>query len=190
MLRKTRKERSEPQKNLFSEEVRSFEFLIQIGAAAVLGTILSGIRLPYGKVSLGATGGMLWAGIVIGALIRRFFPQKVKSPQTVSVFRNTGLVLFLAGNGIAAGLQWRSGLEPVWLVYGLVLAVMPILTGYGLCRILRCTRQQTVGVLAGGMTSTPAVGIMINQEKDADLSVYSMAYAGALLTMVGGMSLF
>ena len=47
--------------------------------------------------------------------------------------------------------------------------------------------EQTASVIAGGMTSTPAIGVLLkNNNVSPDLCAYSLTYIGALLAMVVG----
>lgn len=163
-----------------------FECLLQIGVTAIIGTVAGRLKIPFFNISLGSAGGMLLIGILLGFLIRRYAPGAVQSVQTVSLFRNTGLVFFFAGSGIPAGMQLGNTFHSGWLLYGIAFTVAPVLTGYIICRISGYTRARTASVIAGGMTSTPAVGVLIGRDIRPDLSAYSVVYTGALMTVVIG----
>lgn len=164
----------------------SFDFLIQIGVTVIIGTSVGKLEIPFASISLGTSGGMLCTGLVFGFLIRRFFPSAKHSAETVSLFRNIGLVLFFAGSGIPAGLQFQNSFHPKWFLYGMLFTIVPIMTGYMIGRISKCTRAETSAVVAGGMTSTPAIGTLIDRNIGIDLSAYTMSYVGALMTMIVG----
>lgn len=171
------------------DEETTFEFVIQIGITAILGTVIGNIDIPYLGTSLGTSGGILCSGIFVGFIIRRCFPQAIHSQQTISAFRNTGLGLFMVGAGLPAGLQFDNSFDIKWLLYGIILTVIPILIGCLLCRLFKYARLKIACIIAGGMTSTPAVGVLINKYNTIDLSDYSIAYIGALMTMVIGIRL-
>lgn len=163
-----------------------FEFLIQIGVTAIIGTLVGRLGIPFANISLGASGGMLCVGLAFGFLIYRFFPSAKHSAETVSLFRSIGLVFFLAGSGIPAGLQLNSSFHLKWLLYGMVFTVVPIMIVYMTCRFSKCTRAESAAIIAGGMTSTPAVGVLTDRNVGVDLSAYTVSYVGALMTMVIG----
>lgn len=78
-----------------------------------------------------------------------------------------------------------------WLLYGIIFTAVSIATGYVLYCISKYTNAHSAAIIAGGMTSTPAVGVLLGRKKELNLSAYTVAYIGALMTMVIGMrSLF
>ncbi len=181
-------EKKAPARN--REPVKARGFLEQIGLAVIGGSLAGQVKLPFSSASLGTSGGMLCVGAAIGFLIRTYFPSAVRSGQTAAVFRNLGLVFFFAGSGIPAGLRSGGTGHPRWLLYGIGFTLVPVLTGYVICRILGCTNAQTGAILAGGMTSTPAAGVLLDRNENFDLSAYTTVYVGALMTMVVGIRYF
>lgn len=185
----TRKEityTAQPKRMKHGEKGIAFEFLIQIGLTAVIGTLMGQIKIPFVGATVGSSCGMLCVGLVMGFLIQRCIPNAVQPQQTVSVFRNTGLVFFLTGAGLPAGLQLDGAFHLKWLLYGIIFTTVPIITGYVLCRISKYTNAHSAAMIAGGMTSTPAVGVLLGRKTELDLSAYTVAYIGALMTMVIG----
>ena len=63
------------------------------------------------------------------------------------------------------------------------MTIVPIVVGYLLNKlIIRCRESATV--IAGGMTSTPAIGLLVDKNPQISLGKYSLAYFGALITIV------
>lgn len=172
-----------------STEVQSknralFGGLVQIGAVIVFGRLLGALTVPYIDFSLGNAGGILCAGVVIGYLINRFSNDRCMGKEQKSIVRNLGLVLFFAGNGVSAGFQLKNHFSVIPMIVGIILSVTPIAVGWFLCRIiLRKSNTETAAVISGGMTSTPAIGVLAPKE-GIPYDQYSFAYAGALMMIV------
>ncbi len=161
----------------------NIESLIYIGLSVILGYILGNISIV--NSSLGASGGILCSSILIGLLISKCNKEKLNS-SILTIYRNFGLVLFFAGSGLPAGLKLNSTFNLLWFIYGVILTIIPIIFGYILCRlIVHKSALETATTIAGGMTSTPAIGVLIrNQKLDPDLTIYSFTYIGALLSII------
>lgn len=155
--------------------------LIQIGIAVLLGRLIGGIRLGY--FSLGNSGGILFAGIILGVIVQMWLPKKIASTKTMETFRNLGLIIFFVGNGIPAGMSFHNGLDVKVILYGALMTITSLITGTILSRLID-RNGCTASVIAGGMTSTPAVGVLLRKRCRIQLSSYSMAYVGALLTII------
>lgn len=155
--------------------------LIQIGIAVIFGRIVGSIG--FGGFSLGNSGGILCVGIVLGMIIKKLYPQKIATNKTIEIYRNLGLVLFFIGNGIPAGMSFCYAFEVKLILYGALMTIVPIAVGILLSRCMD-RENSTASVIAGGMTSTPAIGVLLQKHCRVQLDGYSMAYAGALLTIV------
>lgn len=163
----------------------SFDGVLQISLAIILGFIVGSLRIPGLQISLGNAGGILCAGIGIGFIIKKFFPEKCAAKSALRLIRSWGLILFFAGNGIPAGILLSSGFTAKTMLYGILMTILPILFGWLLCdRILAKNATETAALIAGGMTSTPAIGVLAQKGSSTPLASYSMAYVGALLTIV------
>ena len=140
-----------------------------------LGYVLKQI-LPFG-----ATGGILFISVLLGIIIAK----KGFKISRYDNFRDLGLVLFFVGSGVPAGATVREGFSFKWLVYGLCVSVIAITVGYlSAKKIYGFSKVQTLSVICGGMTSTPAIGALKNICKNVDLSLYVMSYAGALIMLL------
>lgn len=163
----------------------SFDGLLQIAATIVLGRVIGGLSIPKLSFSLGDSGGMLCVGIGIGAVVKRLLPKRTAQIQSFNLLRNFGLVLFFVGTGIPAGMQLSIGIEIRIVIYGILMTVVPIMSCRVFYRILlKKDKHLLATVIAGGMTSTPAIGVLIRKHKDISLSRYSLAYVGALVTII------
>ena len=138
--------------------------LLPIFTGLLLGFLLGKVPLyiPWGGTfTLGTTGGVLIAGLVLSSLYRTG-PFIWEIPATANAFiRDLGLVLFLATVGSRTGatlMQTLSaqGLELV--LAGLVVTLTPMVCATLLCRrLLGLPLLRTLGVLTGSMTSTPGL---------------------------------
>jgi len=155
--------------------------LLQIGGVVVLGRILGNIEII--DFSLGNSGGMLCAGIIFGVIVKTIFPEKSLTTKMLTPFRNMGLVLFFVGNGIPAGMQLTSGVELKMIFYGVLMTIAPIILGMFLYKLFFKDRLSAT-TIAGGMTSTPAIGVLVEKHINISLSKYALAYFGALITII------
>lgn len=161
--------------------------LIQICLTVVIGNLIGSIELPIIKFSLGSLGGILCAGILVGCIVQSLIPGKRASEKSIGLYRNLGLVLFFVGSGVPAGIRFEDGFHLKWIIYGVIITVAPILAGYLMCKvILKTSDRKTASIIAGGMTSTPAIGVLLKNQRAYDLSLYSSVYIGALLMMTIG----
>ena len=155
--------------------------LIQIGSVIVFGRLIGGIEIV--NFSLGNSGGMLCSGIVIGMIMKKIFTPKATTTNNFKNLKNIGLSLFLAGNGIQSGIQISSGFDIKMIFYGVIMTIVPIASGALIYRLLFREGTATT-TIAGGMTSTPAIGILSEKISNICLSKYVLAYFGALITIV------
>lgn len=157
--------------------------------AVILGGMLGRVTL-FSVISPGNSGGILLGGMTIGYLIVKQTGKRFDR-HTLLLLRKTGLALFFIGTGIPAGGQLFFCFSWRYLFYGILLTLLPIFGGYAICRLLKIPRYRALSLLCGGLTSTPAIGVLAEQEDGgADLSDFAMAYIGALFTMVIGIRFF
>ncbi len=155
--------------------------LVQIGCTVVLGRLLGSVEIM--NFSLGSSGGMLCSGIIIGFIVKKILPTKTLTSKTLTPFRNMGLVLFFVGSGIPAGMQLSGGVDLKMIIYGVFLTIIPIIVGVLLYKIFFNDRL-LAATIAGGMTSTPAIGVLVEKYTNISLNKYVLAYFGALITIV------
>ena len=69
------------------------------------------------------------------------------------------------------------------------MTLVPIISGTFLYKFFFKDRLPAT-TIAGGMTSTPAIGVFVERHNNISLSKYALAYFGALLTVVLSIRLF
>ncbi|MEV7670583.1 aspartate-alanine antiporter [Streptomyces sp. NPDC088752] len=143
-------------------------------------------------ISLSTSGGALIMGLVFG-WIRGKYPTYGNVPPGAQWFMDTlGLCLFVAVVGINAGPSFTSGLASAgWglLLWGAVATVIPLLVGFLVGHYVQKIRfPLLMGVLAGGQTTTAAIGA-INEQSRSQIPTlgYTIPYAvgNVLLTIWG-----
>lgn len=159
-----------------------FSLIMQIGFVICIGKLIGNMKV-WG-LSLGDSGGILCSGIILGCVFKKLIPQKIYSKEFFGLIRNLGLVLFFVGNGLPAGMKLDNGFEIKMIGYSLIFVIMPMLFGVLTYKILNSNKTSAASVISGGMTSTPAMGVLIHSEKSFNLTEYSASYIGALLTII------
>ena len=155
--------------------------LLQISTVIVLGKILGGLSVPCINFSLGTSGGILCVGIMVGYIAERFFDHKSIAKDQQGIIRNLGLAMFFVGNGIPVGMGIVNNFSLKFVMVGVALTIISISTGLIICKcVLRKSNFDISAIIAGGMTSTPAAGVLL-AKYDIDYSKYSFAYIGALI---------
>ncbi|MEE1074296.1 MAG: hypothetical protein U0K93_02320 [Acutalibacteraceae bacterium] len=174
-----------PKSIKMASENKSYD-LLYISIIALTGQLIGNIKLSSLNYSLGTSGGILIVGIIGGIFI------KDRISNDLSTYQNLGLVMFLAGNGISAGRLFNDVLNIKWLIYGAIIMLSSVVGGDILAKLIfKENRKNRMCIIAGGMTSTPAIGVLIKKCKsESDVASYSLAYLGALLTMTIGVKLF
>ena len=176
--------------------------LTPFALAVIAGLILGSISIPLTGsgyagpcFSLGTTGGTLIMSLVFGHFgnIGKF---SLKVPETtVKVFREFGLMLFLIGAGVSGGVSLvseigKSELGGMIVVYGLIggalMTLIPMIIGFIIAKyLLKLSLLNNLGSITGGMTSTPALGTLINTAGTDDVAAaYASTYPIALVLIV------
>ena len=161
--------------------------------AAIIGTFVGQIKIPLSAeglsgtcFSLTTTGGCLLTSLILGHFSRIGRIKIMPEATTLKLFRELGLVLFLVGAGIPGGAEFIANFDPMYFVYGIIMTVVPLILGYLFSRyVLKLSLLNNLGSLTGGMTSTPALGTLINVAKTEDVaSAYAATYPIALVAVV------
>lgn len=167
------------------DEFAFFPFI----TTAVLGLLIGCIKVPIGGgnyFSFGSSGGTLIAGLIVGHF-GHFGKIDMKVPkQTLNFFRELGLILFLVGAGIPGGVKFISAFEWIYIVYGIIMATVPMVLGFILGKyVFKLSIFNNLGSITGGMTSTPALGSLISVAGTDDVaSAYAATYPFALVLIV------
>ncbi|MBQ3234972.1 MAG: permease [Clostridia bacterium] len=171
--------------------------LVPIALTVVTGLLLGAIKIPLfegSAFSLGTTGGVLIMGLVLGHF-GKIGKLSLQVPEsTLKLLREFGLMLFLLGAGFDGGVKLVSSLSGadgagkiIWgFVGGACMTIAPMLVGFFLAKFaMKMPLLNTLGSITGGMTSTPALGTLINTAKTEDVaSAYASTYPIALVLVV------
>ncbi|MBQ7779596.1 MAG: permease [Clostridia bacterium] len=161
--------------------------------AAILGTFIGQIKIPLsGKgldgtcFSLTTTGGCLLVSLILGHFTRIGKISIMPKESTLKLFRELGLVFFLVGAGIPGGAEFVANFDPMYFVYGIIMTVIPMFVGFFFAKyVLKLSLLNNLGSITGGMTSTPALGTLINVSGTEDVaSAYAATYPIALVAVV------
>lgn len=158
----------------------------------VTGLILGCINIPLGNnqsFNLGTTGGPLIMGLIFGHFGRIGKLSLKVNEHVVSIFQELGLILFLVGAGVDGGREFVSTLSefgPMLFVYGALMTLVPLILGFIIAKfVLKMSLFNNLGSLCGGMTSTPALGALINVTGTSNVaSAYAATYPIALIAVV------
>jgi putative transport protein len=155
--------------------------LMTFAAGVVVGFLIGQIRLGIGSldISLGAPGGLLLVGILLG-YYRSIHPTFGRvPPATLWVFKELGLLLFLAGVGVEGGkgiAKAMTSLGPMILLCSVVIATLPVIVAFGYGRyVLKMNPALLLGASTGAVTCTPAMAAV---SEDAKSSIPTIGYAG------------
>ena len=173
-------------------EIDSFGFMA-FALATIIGIFVGAIKIPLtGKglsgatFSLTTTGGVLMTSLVFGHF-GHIGPVSLKIEKKIlEVFREFGLMLFLIGAGVAGGANFVKYFKPIYFVYGVVMTLVPMIVGYFVAKyVIKLSLLNNLGSITGGMTSTPALGTLINVAGTDDVaSAYAATYPIALIAVV------
>lgn len=109
-------------------------------------------RLKFRGVGLGVVTGSLLGGILIG----NFFHVPVSDQAKAILF-----LLFLFGIGYSVGpsfFQTFKGDGWRWMLLGVFVPVIGLLTAYSVARFLKLDVGYSAGLLSGSLTESPAIG--------------------------------
>lgn len=180
----TAKEDESRKKNtLILTEVDEFGFF-PFSLAAIVGILIGG--LIYKNFSLTTTGGCLLTALVFGHYGHIGKISIVPKNSTLKMLREMGLMLFLIGAGVSGGAKFVQYFEPVYFLYGAIMTILPMVIGFVVAKnILKLPLLNNLGSLTGGMTSTPALGTLINMAGTEDIAAaYAATYPIALIAVV------
>ena len=154
--------------------------------AAILGTLVGKFVVPGIDFSLTTTGGCLMVALVLGHFGRIGRISIMPKEQTLKIFRELGLMLFLIGAGIPGGAEFVAMFDIMYFVYGVIMTIVPLIIGFFVAKyIVKLSLLNNLGSITGGMTSTPALGTLIRVAGTDDVaSAYAATYPVALVMVV------
>jgi putative transport protein len=169
-------------------EVDVMTFSLGIALGLALGAIH--IPLPGQSFTLGAAGGPLLAGLVLGAL-GRTGPIVWQMPYSANLtLRQIGIVLFLAGVGTRSGQAFadtfKGGEWPKLLVAAFAIAAAEVGVFLLIARLSRTPLPVTAGMLAGMCTQPAVLGYASDQLTDETpvMSGYATVFAFAMIAKI------
>lgn len=192
-----RQKLSAPVAETATVEKKSYKNLDEFGlcafaVAAILGVVIGKISIPLpggAHFSLGTSGGPLLAGLVMGHFAH-IGPLAIDVPKkTLNVVREVGLALFLMGAGTGAGKGFLAVLGQYGVtlfLLGAVMTLLPMTVGYFLAvKVFKIDVLSSLGSICGGMTSTPALGTLMQVTRTEAVAVaYAATYPLALIMVV------
>ena len=180
----TAKEDSGKKKNLFGLiEIDEFGFMA-FSLAAIVGILIGSIS--YHNFSLTTTGGCLLTALVFGHFGKIGKISIVPKNSTLKMLRELGLMLVLIGAGVSGGAKFVQYFEPVYFLYGVIMTILPMIIGFLVAKyVLKLPLLNNLGSITGGMTSTPALGTLINMAGTEEIATaYAATYPIALIAVV------
>ena len=154
--------------------------------AAILGTLLGKFVVPVIDFSLTTTGGCLLVALVLGHFGRIGKVSIMPKEQTLKIFRELGLMLFLIGAGIPGGAEFIAMFDVMYFVYGVIMTIVPMIVGFLVAKyVVKLSLLNNLGSITGGMTSTPALGTLISTAGTEEVAAaYAATYPIALIAVV------
>ena len=161
--------------------------------AAIIGVFVGMIKIPLTAkglsgtcFSLTTTGGCLLTSLVFGHFANIGPINVTPKDSTLKILKELGLILFLTGAGIGGGAEFVELFKFSYFVYGIFMTVIPMIIGFLFAKyILKLSLLNNLGSLTGAMTSTPALGTLINVSKTDDVAAaYAATYPIALVAVV------
>ena len=156
--------------------------------AIVLGIFVGALTIPGIKFQLTLTGGSLVVGLLFGHF-KHIGRISLEVPKpTLKVLKELGLAIFLACSGLSGGLKFIEYIQiyPIYFLYGALITFVPMLITFIIAKL--CFKMELLnilGALTGGMTSTPALGALIEVADTDDVgSSYTSTYPFALFLLV------
>lgn len=167
--------------------------IFALALAITTGIVIGGISLPLpgdGSFSLGNSGGPLLTGLLAGHFGHIWKIDMSYEKKTMELIRELGMILFLTGAGLDAGNGFseiirENGIR--LLLFGALITLIPMLISYIMARkLLRMNISSSLGAICGGMTSTPALGVLLNDSENGETvtEAYAMTYPVALICVI------
>lgn len=168
--------------------------LITFALGISLGLLIGFSSIKIGKlpVGIGAAGGLLLAGLIVGwARVRNPIFGRVPRPARF-ILMELGILLFLAGIGVRAGADLIAGVREAGLsifISGVFITCVPLTAGIAYGRyVLKLNPALLFGAVSGGLTSTAALNVVTRQARSNSPAIgYAAVYAFAniVLTVSG-----
>ena len=155
--------------------------LLTLALGISAGFILGLISIQIGDISigLGTSSGVLLVGLGIGYLRSIKHNFGLLPPAAIWVFKQLGILLFLADVGIKGGpsvVEALTSFGPVLILTAIAIGTLPLAIGYLVgTRFLKMNQALLLGAVAGCGSNTPAMLMLV---QDAKSSIPGIGYAG------------
>ncbi len=176
--------------NYFSNEKikkkKHFDFAA-FSLVMVIGTVIGSLKLF--SFRMGLTGGVLISSLFFGSLKKIGPFNFVMDEFVMDKFKELGLLLFLSCVGLKYGYTTISSLNGrsiLYMFFAFIIAFLPLVCGFLLGKyVFGFDWELLSGAICGGMTSTPGLGVAIENTNSKETSVgYGAVYPFALIGMV------
>ena len=160
--------------------------LMPLCLTITFGYIIGALYIPGINFSLGASGGCLVAGLIVGHFGHIGGIDLRVNKSTLNFMRELGLCLFLIGAGVPGGVNFISNVKISYFIYGALITLIPMIGGYFIAKyVFKLDLFNSLGSITGGMTSTPALGSLIATAGTDDVAAaYAATYPIALVCVV------
>ena len=159
--------------------------IIPLSLTVILGLLIG--NLIVFNFSLGSTLSIMICGIIVGMVCRRKNGRACSS----AVIKNLGLMLFFQGIGLKAGSNIINSFLPSVILIGIVSSLSAISIGYyASVKVFKFSKQDALCIVSGGMTSSPAIGILNEENEGIDSSLFTFSYIGALFALLLAIRIF
>lgn len=156
------------------------------------GLLVGAVQIPLSSnftFSLGVTGGVLIASLVLSAIGKTGPVLWAVSESSNRFIRHLGLLLFLGAVGTSAGTQIVHELStngPALVLTILAIALVPLAVMALVCRfVLKMDILTLMGLLSGSTTCSPALGVVTSLTTSGNPSVaYATVYPFAMIFMM------
>jgi len=168
--------------------------LLAFCAFFIIGLMIGMVNFQFSSFNfaIGNAAGLLFAGILLGFL-RANHPTFGYIPQgALTMLKEFGLMVFMAGVGLSAGSGLSHGLGSAglqMLLCGLAVSLVPVVICYLFgAYLLRMNRALLFGAIMGARTCAPAMEIISDTARS---NIPALGYAGTyaianvLLTLAG-----
>lgn len=168
--------------------------LLAFCAFFIIGLMIGMITLQFSNFnfSIGNAAGLLFSGILLGFL-RANHPTFGYIPQgALTMVKEFGLMVFMAGVGLSAGSGLSHGLGDTGLLMlgaGLLVSLLPVVISFMFgAWVLKMNRALLFGAIMGARTCAPAMEIISDTARS---NIPALGYAGTyaianvLLTLAG-----
>lgn len=158
--------------------------LVPVFIVITIGIVLGSIPIPIGMkapVKLGLAGGPLVVALIAGwmGVKRGWFGTDFTNGQGLHMLREVGIALFLAGVGLGAGADFAANVSAhyMWVIYGVVITMVPPLVVGFFCRKVLKTNYYTLIGMIGGMHTDPPTLAFANTIAPSGCQLPNMGYA-------------